>query len=190
MQNALKPFKAVLGVVGSTDQAERVVVALKASGFRNEDIAALFPDKSGTRDFAHENNTKAPEGAVVGASAGGLVGGTLGLLAGIGALAIPGAGPLIAAGPILAALSGIAAGASVGGLAGGLVGLGVPEVEAKQYEGKLKSGNILVSVHVDDNDWRRKAKELLLSHGATDVVVVGEAAVPRAERPDGDRARS
>lgn len=184
MQKNLRAFKAVLGLVDTTAQAERAVGALKAQGFRNEDISALFPDTTGTRDFAHENNTKAPEGAVVGASAGGLVGGTLGLLAGIGALAIPGVGPLIAAGPILAALSGMAAGSAVGGLAGGLVGLGIPEVEAKQYEGKIQSGNILLSVHVDDNDWRAKAKEILTAHGATDIAVVGESSVPKVERPE------
>lgn len=183
---ATQPFKAVIGIVENVNQAERVVTALKTQGFRTNDISALFPDTKGTRDFAHENNTKAPEGAVVGASAGGLLGGTLGVLAGIGALAIPGLGPLIAAGPILAALSGIAAGGALGGLAGGLVGLGIPEVEAKQYEGKLRSGNILMSVHVDDNDWRAKAKKLFEDFGVKDIAVVGEASVPRQDR-DGER---
>lgn len=183
---ATKPFKAVLGILDNTAEAERVVAALKTRGFRTNDISVLFPDNNGTRDFAHENNTKAPEGAVVGASAGGLLGGTLGVLAGVGLLAIPGLGPLIAAGPILAALSGLAAGGAVGGLAGGLVGLGIPEVEAKLYEGKLGTGNILLSVHVDDNDWRTKAKQLLEEYGAKDIAVVGEASVPRKER-DGER---
>jgi len=138
--------KAVLGLAADASMADRIVTSLKSAGFRNDDISALFPDKQGTRDFAHETNTKAPEGAVAGASVGGVVGGTLGLLAGIGALAIPGIGPLIAAGPIMAALSGLAAGAALGGLSGGLIGLGVPEVEAKQYEAKVKDGNILISV--------------------------------------------
>src|SRR5687767_413211 len=129
--------KAVIGLVSSEIQAQNIVGQLQQEGFSNNDISALFPDKRGTRDFAHEQNTKAPEGAVAGASAGGAIGGTLGLLAGIGALAIPGVGPLIAAGPIMAALSGAAAGAAVGGITGALVGLGIPEVEAKAYEGKL-----------------------------------------------------
>ncbi len=182
MQKNTKAFKAVLGVVNTQQHAQNVAIALKGAGFRPDDISALLPDRSGTRDFAHENNTKAPEGAVVGASAGSILGGTLGVLAGVGALAIPGVGPLIAAGPILAALSGMAAGGAVGGLAGGLVGLGIPEVEAKQYEGKLQSGNILMSVHVDDNDWRTKAKDVLTALGATDISVVGEASVPNKDR--------
>lgn len=127
--------KAVLGLVSNHAQAEAIVDDLRNSGFANNDISALFPDKTGSRDFAHEHNTKAPEGAVAGASAGGAIGGTLGLLAGIGALAIPGLGPFIAAGPILAALSGVAAGAAVGGITGALIGMGIPELEARQFEG-------------------------------------------------------
>lgn len=179
-----KPFKAVLGIVGSETRAGIVIDELERRGFRKQDISVLMPDKNRARDFAHETNTKAPEGAVVGASAGGLVGGTIGLLAGIGALAIPGVGPLVAAGPILAALSGFAAGASVGGLAGGLAGLGIPEIEARQYEGKVKDGNVLISVHADDNEWKRKAREVLSACGATDVVTVGETSVPVAYQPD------
>ena len=167
---------AVLGLVSNHAQAETIVNDLRNSGFANNDISALFPDKSGSRDFAHEHNTKAPEGAVAGASAGGAIGGTLGLLAGIGALAIPGLGPFIAAGPILAALSGVAAGAAVGGVTGALVGMGIPE--AKQFEGKIKGGNILLSVHVADGDLRTRAKKILERHGATDVVTVGEESVP------------
>src|SRR6185436_9667628 len=125
---------AVVGLVASEPQAATLVNNLTNAGFSSNDISVLFPDKEGTRDFAHEKNTKAPEGAVTGASAGGAIGGTLGVLAGIGALAIPGAGPFIAAGPIMAALSGAAAGAAVGGLTGDLVGMGIPELEAKQYE--------------------------------------------------------
>lgn len=170
--------KAVLGLVTSRAQAEALVEDLRENGFANNDISALFPDQSGSRDFAHEKNTKAPEGAVTGVSAGGALGGTLGLLAGIGALAIPGFGPFIAAGPILAALSGAAAGAALGGVTGALIGMGIPEVEAKQYEGKLKDGNILVSVHTDDSDRRDRAKKILERRGATDIVTVAEKSVP------------
>ncbi|MEO5731695.1 MAG: DUF3341 domain-containing protein [Byssovorax sp.] len=170
--------KAVLGLVANHSQAETVVADLRNNGFANNDISALFPDKSGTRDFAHEQNTKAPEGAVAGAGAGGAIGGTIGLLAGIGALAIPGLGPFIAAGPILAALSGAAAGAALGGITGALIGMGIPEVEAKQYEGKIKGGNILLSVHVEDDAARTSAKKILERHGATDIVTVGEESVP------------
>lgn len=174
--------KAVLGIVSSVAQADGVVIALKNAGFYNDDISALFPDETGTRDFAHQTNTKAPEGAVAGVSAGGVIGGALGLLAGLGALAIPGVGPLIAAGPIMAALSGAAAGATVGGITGGLIGLGVPEIEAKQYEGKIREGNILIAVHVDDGERRRRAKDILEGHGAVDIVTVGEASVPKRNR--------
>lgn len=169
--------KAVIGLVSNYQQAETTVAALRAAGFRDDDISVLFPDKQGTRDFAHEQNTKAPEGAIAGAGAGGAVGGTIGLLAGIGALAIPGLGPFIAAGPILAALSGAAAGATVGGITGALVGLGIPEIEAKQYEGKIKGGNILMSVHADDGEWKNKAKAVLEKNGAKDIVTAGEHSV-------------
>ncbi len=169
--------KAVIGLVSSQAQAETLVGELQRAGFSNNDISALFSDKKGTRDFAHEQNTKAPEGAVAGASAGGAIGGTLGLLVGFGALAIPGLGPFIAAGPIMAALSGAAAGAAVGGIAGALVGMGIPEIEAKQYEGKIKGGNILLSVHVDDGDQRAQVKKILEAGGAVDVVTVGEQSI-------------
>lgn len=170
--------KAVLGLVSGYTQAEMIVGELQRAGFSNNDISALFPDKAGTRDFAHEQNTKAPEGAVAGVGAGGAIGGTIGLLAGIGALAIPGLGPLIAAGPIMAALSGAAAGAAVGGVTGALIGMGIPEVEAKQYEGKIKGGNILLSVHVESSDERARAKSILERGGASDIVTVGEQSVP------------
>lgn len=176
--------KAVIGLVSSQTQAERVVAELKNVGFSNNDISALLPDKRGTRDFAHEQNTKAPEGAVAGVGAGGAVGGTLGLLAGIGALAIPGVGPFIAAGPIMAALSGAAAGAAVGGITGALVGMGIPEIEAKQYEGKVKGGSILLSVHVEDSEERARAKRILEAGGADDVSIVGEQGVPKTPRVD------
>ncbi len=170
---------AVVGLVQTQLDAERIVFDLQQNGFVANDISALLPDKSGTRDFAHENHTKAPEGAVAGVGAGGAVGGTLGLLAGIGALAIPGLGVLIAAGPIVALLSGAAAGAAVGGVAGALVGMGIPELEAKQYESKIKNGNILLSVHVSDNEHRARAKKILEKHEAKDVVTVGEATPPK-----------
>lgn len=174
--------KAIIGLAASQTQAESIVAALQQASFSKNDISALFPDKQGSRDFAHEQNTKAPEGAVTGASAGGVVGGTIGLLAGIGALAIPGLGPFIAAGPIMAALSGAAAGAAVGGITGALVGLGIPEVEAKQYEGKIVGGNILLSVHVDNSDQATQAKKILESGGATDIKSVGEQSVPSRDR--------
>ncbi len=170
--------KTVMGLVGNTLTAEAVVEQLQRSGFGTNDISVLVPDKAGTRDFAHEKNTKAPEGAVAGVGAGGAIGGTLGLLAGIGALAIPGLGPFIAAGPIMAALGGAAAGAAVGGIAGALVGLGIPEIEAKQYEGKIRGGNILLSIHVEDSHEQARARKVLESHGAKDIVTAGEESVP------------
>lgn len=173
--------KAVIGLVSSETQAELIVAKLQNAGFSNNDISALLPDKRDARDFAHENNTKAPEGTVAGVGAGGAIGGTLGLLAGIGALAIPGIGPFIAAGPIMAALSGAAAGAAVGGITGALVGLGIPEIEAKQYEGKVKGGSILLSVHVEDGKQRAEAKRILEAGDAEDVVTVGEQSVSRTQ---------
>ena len=174
--------KAVLGLVSSQARAEAIVADLRASAFPSNDISVLFPDKKGTRDFAHEQNTKAPEGAVVGAGAGGAVGGTLGLLAGIGALAIPGLGPFIAAGPILAALSGVAAGAALGGVTGALVGMGIPEIEAKHYEGKLRSGNILVAVHTENGKEVDVAKDVLTRSGLSDISSTGEAHISREKR--------
>jgi len=141
---------AVFGIASTYEQAENIVTELKVAGFVTNDISVLFPDKKGTREFAHDKGTKAPEGAIAGAGAGGVIGGTIGLLAGIGALAIPGLGPFIAAGPIMATLSGMAAGATVGGVAGALIGLGVPEYQAKMYEGRLKDGNILIAVHTEN----------------------------------------
>jgi hypothetical protein len=140
-------------------------------------VSVLLPDRAGSRDFAHEHHTKAPEGAATGAVAGGVTAGVLGWLVGIGSLAIPGVGPLIAAGPIMAALGGVAAGGAVGGLAGALVGFGIPEYEAKQYEGKIKNGNIMISVHTDDSRQRKIAKEIFDRDHATDVSSTGEARV-------------
>jgi hypothetical protein len=172
--------QSVAGIVKTRLEAENLVNALRSNGFGDNEISALFPDKEGSKDFAHDNSTKAPEGAVTGATTGGVLGGTLGLLAGIGALAIPGVGPLIAAGPIMATLSGAAVGATVGGVAGALIGMGIPEYEAKMYEGKIRDGNILLAVHCDSNDELKKAEELYKSYGATDIHRVGEAAVKKS----------
>ncbi len=166
---------AAFGIYPSREMAENGVDRLLAAGFRNEDISVLLQDNVGTKDFAHEKHTKAPEGTTTGAVTGGVVGGTLGLLAGIGALAIPGLGPFIAAGPIMATLAGVGSGGVVGGLIGALVGLGIPEYEAKRYEGRIKEGGILLSVHCDNSDWTSKAKKLLKESGAEDVSSTGEA---------------
>ena len=169
--------QAVFCLAKTETQAITIVDQLKAAGFSPNDISVLFPDKTGTKDFAHEHHTKAPEGAATGAGAGGVLGGALGWLAGIGALAIPGLGPFIAAGPIMAALSGAAAGAALGGLAGALVGLGIPEYEAKRYEGKVREGNILISVHAEDRDERSRAKRIFEQAGAEDIADTAEARV-------------
>jgi hypothetical protein len=167
--------KAVVCIVATQSQAEALVNDLETMGFPRVDISVLFPNRQDTRGFALENNTKAPEGAVAGVGAGGVVGGTLGLLAGIGALAIPGLGPLIAAGPLMAALSGAAAGAAVGGIAGALVGMGIPEYEAKTYEGKVKNGGILVAVHTDNAEERKRAEAIFRRRGAHDIATASEA---------------
>src|SRR6266404_4003243 len=167
--------KAVFGIARSEAQAITIVERLRAAGFSDNDISVLCPDKAGTRDFAHEQHTKAPEGAATGAGTGGVLGGALGWMVGIGALAIPGLGPFIAAGPIMAALSGAAVGGAVGGVTGALIGMGIPEYEAKRYEGKLREGNILISVHTEDRDERKVAKEIFQRAGAQDVSSSAEA---------------
>jgi hypothetical protein len=179
--------RAVICIVPSELAARDVVDRLRAAGFSPNDVSVLLPDQRGTRDFAHEQHTKAPEGATAGGLTGGVLGGVAGWLVGIGSLAIPGLGPFVAAGPILAALSGAAAGAAVGGLTGALIGLGVPEYEAKQYEGKLREGNILVSVHTEDADQRRLAKNIFEEAGADDIRTVGEEGVDDARRAHDDR---
>jgi hypothetical protein len=166
---------AVFGIYRTREAAERGVDALRQAGFRNEDISVLLPENQGTKDFVAEKHTKAPEGTAAGATAGAIIGGTLGLLAGIGALAIPGMGPLIAAGPIMATLSGIGAGGVVGGIVGALVGMGLPEYEAKRYEGMLREGGILVSAHCDNSDWVKRGKEIMERSGAHDISSAGEA---------------
>ena len=173
---------SVFCIAQSEPIATQIVSRLKAAGFSDNDISALFPDKASTRDFAHEKNTKAPEGATIGAGAGGVVGGTVGLLAGLGMLAIPGLGPFIAAGPIMAALSGLGVGAAVGGLTGALVGMGVPELEAKRYEGKVKDGNILLSVHSENAAEVKRAKEIMEAAGAQDITTSAEKGVPKEDR--------
>ena len=168
---------AAFGIYPSKAAAEIAVDQLMSAGFSHSDVSVLMSDRQGSKDFAAEKNTKAPEGAVTGVGVGGTVGGTLGLLAGIGALAIPGVGPLIAAGPIMGALAGLGVGGAVGGLVGALVGMGIPEYEAKRYEGRVKDGGILLSVHCDTSEEISRAKEILKSTGADDVASSGEKAV-------------
>jgi hypothetical protein len=172
---------AVFGIYATRSRAEEAVDQLVMAGFRNEDISVLMQDNVGSKDFAHEKHTKAPEGTTTGVVAGGAIGGTLGLLAGIGALAIPGLGPFIAAGPIMGALAGIGSGGVVGGFIGALVGMGIPEFEAKRYEGRIKNGGILVSVHCEDSEWVEKAKDLLRHTGAEDVSAATESSADYAE---------
>jgi hypothetical protein len=166
---------SAFGIYETRIGVENAVEALKCAGYRNTDISVLFPFNEGNKDFAVEKGTKAPEGATAGAGTGALLGGALGWLAGIGSLAIPGVGPLIAAGPIMAALAGAGVGGAVGGITGALVGLGMPEYEAKRYEGRINKGGILLSVHCDDSEWTKKAKEILENTGADDVSSTGEA---------------
>jgi hypothetical protein len=169
--------KSVFCIARDEAQACRIVDDLKNNGFTDNDVSVLLSDRQGTRDFAHQKNTKAPEGATTGVATGGILGGALGWLAGIGAIALPGIGPLIAAGPILAALSGAAIGAAAGGLTGALIGMGIPEYEAKRYEGKILSGNILISVHAEDADESRRAKEIFQRSNAEDIASAGEEAI-------------
>lgn len=173
--------RVVYGIYREKAQVEQAIDELLASGFRIEDISVLVPENVGTKEFALEKHTKAPEGTAAGATVGGVVGGSLGLLAGIGALAIPGLGPFIALGPIIAALTGVGAGGVVGGLVGALVGLGIPEYEAKRYEGLLKKGGILTSVHCDDSDWVARAKKVMQNTGADDISSTGEAGADYAK---------
>ena len=167
---------SVFGIYRDRQHAEQAVDALRRAGFRNSDVSALLPDNVGTKDFAHEKNTKVPEGAAAGGASGAILGGTLGWLAGVGTLAIPGLGPFIAAGPIMAALAGVGVGGTVGGLIGALVGMGIPEYEAKRYEGRIKDGGILLSVHCDTPSWIKRAEDLLKATGAEDIASGTEAA--------------
>jgi hypothetical protein len=171
--------KAVFCIASSHTQASQIVDRLKAAGFSGDDISVLYPDKATTKDFAHEKHTKAPSGASVGAGTGAVVGGAFGWLVGIGTLAIPGVGPLVAAGPLMAALSSAAVGGAVGGLTGALVGLGIPEYEAKRYEGKIAKGNYLISVHSENGDEVKRAKQIFTDCAATDIATSGEPVAPR-----------
>jgi hypothetical protein len=174
--------KSVFCITRDERQACEIVSGLQTAGFSNNDISVLLPDKTGTREFAHEKGTKAPEGAATGAGTGGVIGGVLGWLAGIGALAIPGVGPFIAAGPIMAALSGAAVGAAAGGLVGTLIGMGIPEYEAKRYEARLKEGRVLIAVHSDNSDETKRAKDIFERNGAEDISTAGEESVRDKDR--------
>jgi hypothetical protein len=166
---------AVFGIYPSYSTVEIGVDRLKAAGFSNRDISVLFPQSAGSKDFAHEKGTKAPEGATAGAGTGVVLGGAMGWLLGVGALAIPGLGPFIAAGPIMAALAGAGVGGAVGGITGALIGMGIPEYEAKRYEGRVKDGGILISVHCNSSEWIKRAKDVLEQTGAEDVSSTSEA---------------
>jgi hypothetical protein len=179
--------KAVFGIYCSQLDAENAVHGLKLAGFRSTDISILFPDNTGTKDLALERSTKAPEGTAAGAGGGAVVGGILGWLAGVGLLAIPGLGMFVAAGPIMAMLSGIGVGSVIGGIGGALAGLGTPEYEAKRYEGRIRKGGILLSVHCDDREWVKSAREILVQTGAEDVSTTSEA---KADFATSDRPRS
>ncbi len=170
-------MQAVVCLVKTFSQADSLVGHLKNEGFSNSDISVLMPDESGIRDMGYEKHSKAPEGATTGLASGAIIGGAVGALAGIGALAIPGLGAFIAAGPIMAGLSGAAVGGTVGGITGGLIGLGVPEYEAKQYEGKLREGNLLVSVHTENAELARCATQICQENGAHDISCVNEEKV-------------
>ncbi len=176
---------AVLGIYPNYASVENGVDVLKEAGFRNADISVLFPEKVLSKDFAHKKGTKAPQGAAAGAGTGAVLGGTLGWLVGIGALAIPGLGPFVAAGPLMAALAGVGVGGAVGRIAGALIGMGIPEHEAKHYEVRVKEGGILLSVHSDNADWTKRAKDVLARTGAQDISVTGEGGADyvRSERP-------
>jgi hypothetical protein len=178
---------AVFGIYPTPADAERAVDALIGNGFASSAISVLLPDNESTRAFAHHKETKAPEGTTAGATTGGVIGGALGVLAGIGMLAIPGVGPLIAAGPIVAGLAGLGVGGAVGGLVGALIGMGIPEYEAKRYEGRVKDGGTLLSVHCDTSEQVSRAKDLLKSSGAQDISSTSEASAAKAdERRDTD----
>src|ERR1700740_1580645 len=166
---------AVFGIYSSLPSADNATDTFVKSGFPAADISALLPDNLGGKEIGTQKATKAPEGSAAGAGAGAVLGGALGLLAGIGALAIPGVGPLVAAGPIMAALAGVGVGGAIGGITGTLIGMGIPEYEAKRYEGQIRKGGILLSVHCDSSDWTRKAKDVLERTGAQDIASTGEA---------------
>ena len=166
---------AVFGIYTLLSSADNATDTLVRSGFAPTDISALLPENLGFRQIGTEKATKAPEGTAMGAGSGAVLGGALGLLAGIGALAIPGVGPLIAAGPIMAALAGIGVGGTVGGFTGALIGFGIPEFEAKRYEGRVQKGGILLSVHCETSEEIKRAKEIMKNTGAEDICSTGES---------------
>jgi len=176
---------SVYGLFNSRTHLEDGLTRIRTNGFRAEDISVLLPENIGNKDIGIEKETKAPEGATTGGTTGAVAGGVLGWLVGIGALAIPGIGPFVAAGPIMAALAGMGAGAAVGGISGGLIGMGMPEYEAQRYEGRVKEGGILVSIHCDNSDWADRAKKVLEAAGAQDISSSGEASADYAatEKP-------
>lgn len=176
---------SVYGIFANQAQLENAIDELRTNNFRHNDISVLLPENAGNKDFGTVKNSKAPEGATTGGATGAVLGGSLGWLLGIGALAIPGLGPFIAAGPIMAALAGVGAGAALGGVTGGLIGMGMPEYEAKRYEGRIKSGGILISVHCDDSEWCDRAKKILEASGAQDVSSTSEASsdFDKSDRP-------
>jgi uncharacterized membrane protein len=172
--------KSVFGIATTQGRAEQIVQQLQTQGFATSEISVLMPDTAGTHDIGHVKATKAPEGATTGATTGGATGGVIGLLAGIGALAIPGVGPFIAAGPIMGALTGAAVGAATGGVVGGLIGLGIPEIEAKRYDEKLRKGNYLIAVHTDESEDVDRAQHIFKNAGAEDISTVSETSAPKA----------
>ena len=176
--------KSVFGIYSSRSAVENAVTALRDAGFQQSDVSVLLPENLGNREIATQKNTKAPEGATAGAGSGAVIGGTLGWLVGIGALAIPGLGPFIAAGPIMAALAGAGVGGAVGGVTGALVGMGIPEFEAKRYEGRLQKGGILVSVHCDTSEEVKRAKDILQRTGAQDISTAGESSADVKDKTD------
>ena len=184
--------RVVMGIVDTPVQAELTIERLRAVGFANDDVSVLFPDQRGTHDFAFEHHTKAPEGALAGAGLGAVLGGILGIAAGVGVLVVPGFGALVAAGPLFAALSGMATGGIVAGAIGAVLGARIPEIEAVHYDGKTRLGSILVAVHVETKAAAHRAREALRAVAATDVSATSEAAVPMAARvsPRIDHARA
>lgn len=179
--------RSVFGIYASAVEAERAVNALIADGFLSQDVSVLMPDQDSTREFAHHKDTKAPEGVTAGVTTGGVVGGTLGVLVGLGALAVPGLGPLLAAGPLVAGLAGLGAGGAVGGFIGALVGMGIPEYEAKRYEGRVRDGGVLMSVHCETPGEILRAKEILNGTGAADIATSSEAAGEAPPQPEVER---
>jgi hypothetical protein len=176
------PGRSLCCIARSEVQASEIVSQLRTSGFSNNDISALLPDRTGNRDFGHEQHTKAPEGAITGVCLGGVIGAVLGWLTGIGTLALPGLGPLVAAGPIMAALGGTTVGAVVGGMVGAVAGRRIPEYEARRYEGKIDEGNILISVHTENGGAANRARHILERCGAKDIALSAEVRVKHSEK--------